>query len=249
MMVEKVRAGTSAKEAAVAERQAEMRRRAFAEFLSSRRLTPAEVARLAGLPNANSIYNLLNGHSASMAQATLERIARALNVSVAEIIGERKSVGKQASVLPVRVEAASGDWRDGYEMGGRSTAMLPIPPGTSIDEAAVITDSHANAIYRAGTIVGVQSMASIASRGLLDGDRVLLHRMRGAQHEVTVRQVAEAGSRGARSAELIYVTNDKRYGSRVPVPTWPYQGQIWEMEGDRYQIRGRVVLGLIMDDA
>lgn len=248
MTLARIRGNTTAKEIAAAERQADARRRAFTELMAAHRLKPADLARLADLPSANAIYNFLNGHSDSFAQATLERIAKALNVSVAEVFGERKVKGRQAGVVPVHVEIASGDWRDAYEVGGRNPPLLPIPPGAPVDEAGLITDSHASAVYKPGTMVGIQSMASLTDRGLRDGDRVLLHRIRNRQHEVTVRQVAESGTRNSRSAELIYATTDRRYGSRLPVPFWPYEGQIWEMEGDRYQIRGRVILGLIMDD-
>lgn len=249
MTDDKMRAGTSARERAAAERQAVARRRAIKAFMEEQGLKPAEWARTAGLPNANSLYNLLNGESRSMSQATLEKLARAAGVSVAEIIGERRVASQSVPMVPVLVEAASGDWRRTYEVAERRPMLMPVPPGVPVDEAARITDTHCSAIYRPGTVVGIQNLGTLGKRGLLHGDRVLLHRVRGREHEVTIRQVMEDGPQTRRSAELVYTSNDKRYGARIPIPDWPYEGQWWEVEGDRLQIRGRVLLGLIMDDA
>lgn len=233
---------------AKAQKQAAARRKAMESFMRAKRLSAAEWAREAGMPNANPIYNLLNGHSSSLSQVTLEKLARAAKASVSEIFGEQIAVEGQAAVLAVRVQAASGAWRASYEVPGKSDQVLPIPPGVSVDEAVQIVDGHASLIYPASTIVGIQSIASLGRRGLLDGDRVLLHRVRGDRHEVTVRQVTESGGKNNRSADLVYASADKRYGATVAVPNWPYEGQFWEIEGDRLQIRGRVIMGLLMDN-
>lgn len=249
MSGEKMRAGTSASEVAVEARRIEYRRRAIIAVMDQKQMRAAEWARLAGLPNANPLYNFLNRHSNSLAQGTLEKLAKAVNVSVAELVGERQAMQKRADVVPVRVEAASGMWHDSYDAGGRVSGTLPIPPGIKVDEAAIITDGHASLLYRPGTIIGIQSIASMVGRGLMNGDRVLLHRVRGGKNEVTVRQVVEDGRPGHRTAELVFISSDKRYGAKVDVPPWPYEGQFWDIEGDRLQIRGRVMMALVMDDA
>lgn len=247
-MIQAARAGTSAKEMAAARRKAEQWRRAFRALLAHHRISPAELARLARLPNANPYYNFINGHSDSLSQATLEKTAQALGISVAEIFGEQPREGRHAPVLQVRVTAASGAWRSSYEVPGLRGLSLPLPPNLAIDEAVQIVDGHASQVYRPSTIVGIQSLASLGARGLMDGDRVLLHRVRGQQHEVTVRQVDETGARGAIEARLIYASQDRRYAAQLAIPEWPYTGLIWESEGERVQIRGRVALAMMLDE-
>lgn len=244
MILERVRAGSSPKEIAAAEKRAIARRRAFEAFMVDRGMTAAGWARDAGV-SSNIIYNFLNGHSRGLAQGTLEKLARAASASIAEIMGESASVGASAAVLEARVHACSGQWRKSYEVGGRGS-RLAVPPGIIIDEAVVVKDQHVNHSYRPGSIIGIQNIGTLGRRGLLDGDRVLVHRMRGAEHEVTIRQVQVAN--GSKSAELIFATDDRRFGSRILIDPWPYTGAYWEVDGDRFQIRGRAVLGVLVDD-
>jgi hypothetical protein len=241
-----LRTGTSAKEKADKERRAAARRKAFKLFMQERDLSPAILAKKAGLPNANGLYNFINGHSASIAQSTIEKLARATGTSSAEMFGEAQAVGLHVPVIISRVRAESHKWRPNYEILGRSQGDLPVLPGMHLDEAVVVGDDHVNQIFPKGSVVGIASMSSLGRRGYLDGDRVLLHRVRGSQHEVTIRQLEVAPD--SKSAELIFRSTDPRFGSRLPVRCWPYDGSFFEMEGDRYQIRGRCVLGMRMED-
>jgi hypothetical protein len=244
----RMRAGTSARERAEAERRAAQRRKAIQRFMAERDLKPAEWARNAGLPNANAIYNLRTGASRSLSQETLERLARAAGASVAELIGEAAASERMVNMVSVAIDAESGAWRRSYEVGGARRPALPVPPGMPVDEAAMVADNHASTYYQAGMIVGVQSFGTLGRRGLIHGDRVLVHRVRERKHETTIRLVVEGGSAKNRSGELHFASRDRRFGAIVPVPTWPYDGSWWETDGDRFQIRGRVVLGYLLDD-
>ena len=60
------------------ERDAEARRAALRQLLRDNNFTPTQLARKAGLPRANALYNFLNGRSASLSVITLAQIGAAL---------------------------------------------------------------------------------------------------------------------------------------------------------------------------
>jgi len=210
-------------------------------------LRAADWARAAGLRSANAIYNFMNGHSKTLSQETLERLARAIpGATVTEIIGETPATGVKAATVPVRVAAADGMWRPTYEADIAPPQHLALPPGLAADEAAVLLDGHANAIYPAGSYIGVQAFASM-TRPLRDGDLVLVHRIREGRHEVTVRSVAVEGEGEAARAVLVFRNSGTMQRVRVELP-WPYRGEVWRVDGDSFQIRGRVALMVLLAD-
>ncbi len=54
--------------------QTQARRKALVDALKEHDLRPADIARLANLPQANSLYNFINGRTASLATSTWERL-------------------------------------------------------------------------------------------------------------------------------------------------------------------------------
>jgi transcriptional regulator with XRE-family HTH domain len=64
---------------------ANKRRTALQRHTRDQQVTPTELARRIGAPTPNAIYNFLHGWSKSLSQATLERIAGALGVSLDEL--------------------------------------------------------------------------------------------------------------------------------------------------------------------
>lgn len=56
-------------------------------LVAARGLTLAEIARKGGLPSANAIHNFLGGRSFSLSLATLQALAKVLDVSVDDLIG------------------------------------------------------------------------------------------------------------------------------------------------------------------
>lgn len=227
--------------------EASRRRKALRSFMARHNLSPAEWAKRAGLPTANTLYNFLGGHTRTLNQATLEKLSRAVaGASIQDIIGQDASAGSTAQVplLPVRVTAALGVWRPTYEAPGATKVELAIPPGVSADEAVQILDDHCDLIYPAGSCVCVQSLASM-QRPLAHHDMVLVDAINESrQHEVTVRWVhALKGG----DLSLKFRCNSVPYNEPGITLPKPYEGQIFTLApGVRGQIRGRVTMMVMM---
>ena len=91
---------------------AERRRQAMRKFMVAHALNPTQWARNAKI-SRNVINNFLNRISNSITSASLEKLARAADVPVGEIMGEERGVTRYAGTVPVswlavRVEA-NGD--------------------------------------------------------------------------------------------------------------------------------------------
>jgi hypothetical protein len=220
----------------------EQRRRALRAVLRERELSPAEWARMAGLPNANTLYNFMNGHTDLLSDATLKALARAIpGASVSEILGETPPRVAKLRLVACRTEARLGGWRPSYETMMPTTVELPMPDGVDADEVVRIVDGHADQLYPAGTYVAITSFASLA-RPLRGGDRVLLHRVQNGRHETTVRELVVKDG----VAELLL-----RSGRAEPAPIavpWPYDGRQWSEGADRFQLRGRVAMSVQIGD-
>jgi len=223
--------------------RARRRRAAMKTFMQAYDLTPAEWARQAGLSNANALYNFLNNRSSSLSQETLDRLVQVVpGATISQLTGEQSAPPLNVVVLPVRVSAAAGVWRPTYEAPRATEVQLAMPPKLQADEAVRITDRHVSQIYPDGAYCAIQSLASMA-RELQQGDKVLVHRIRDQKHEVTIREVRVDGEQ----AELVLLASDpKARAERLPLP-WPYHGEIYPNGADRLQVRGRVVMMMIMD--
>ena len=85
------------------DRRAERRRRSLRRFLAEQSLQPAEIARRAGLPSANTLYNFLNGRSSQLSQSTYEKLAEVVpGTSVDRLTG----AGRYFEPTPVVRDAA-----------------------------------------------------------------------------------------------------------------------------------------------
>ena len=228
----------------------ERRRASFKRFMSKHGLKPAEWAKKADLPNANSIYNFLNGHSDSLSQRVLEGLIRVVpGTNIHDVIGGGPDRSGTANVplLTVRATAEFGSWRCAYETnpGHGAELQIAIPPRLPVDEALKILDEHCNLVYPRNSYVCVQALLSL-DRLLRDGDMVLVHAISAErQHEVTVRRVIE---RPSNKLALTFASKDV---PSEPVPLEipsPYDGQSFSL-GDRArgQIRGLVRMAVIMD--
>jgi hypothetical protein len=225
------------------------RREALRAFMARHNLNPAEWAKRAGLPTANTLYNFLGGHTRTLNQATLEKLSRAVSgSSIQDIVGPDENAGATARVplLPVRATAALGVWRPTYETAGGIRIELAIPPNVPADEAVQILDNHCDLIYPAGSCVCVQSLASL-DRPLHHGDMVLVDAINEArQHEVTVRWVHAVKDN---SLSLKFRCNSVPYNEPGIALPKPFEGQIMTLApGVRGQIRGRVTMMVIMHD-
>jgi hypothetical protein len=223
------------------------RRRALEAFAKHHNITSfAEWARNAGLPNANSLYNYLSGRSSFLAPQTLERLRAAVpGATLHEMLGEAPNRYANIRTLPVRTEARSGSWHDSYEMLDRDEPEVAVPdlPGVHVDELVRLGDDHADDIYRTGAFICVEHLSSMGRR-LVAGERVLLTRKRGGRVEVTVRELATEDGRMVLSMR----SPNPEHGTLIRVPT-PYDGQVWKVDGDALQIRGRISAAFVPEPA
>ena len=70
------------------DRRAGERRAAIRRAIKECNLTQQKACQLAGLKNANALSNFLNGRSRSLNLDTVEALARALKMTISELIGE-----------------------------------------------------------------------------------------------------------------------------------------------------------------
>ena len=70
------------------DRRAEERRAAIRRALKERGLSRQKACELAGLKNANALGNFLTGRTRSLNLDTLEPLARVLNMTISELVGE-----------------------------------------------------------------------------------------------------------------------------------------------------------------
>ncbi len=116
---------------ATAER-ARQRRAALQRFIDQHGLNRAELARMAGLSNANSLHNFLNGRAASLSLRTLEAIVRAVpGATLEELTG---GIGP----APLAVNRLSAGMANGTRLPAGATLKLDLRP--LFDELRTRTD-------------------------------------------------------------------------------------------------------------
>ena len=183
------------------EARAQARRDALRAVLTRLDLTPSELARRAGLSNANSFFNFFNGRSASLSQATQDKILAALpGVTQEELTGRLAAdATHQASSLwavspgkwpMLTCEAEAGVWRRSAKLPPEKWLMVPIPKGLLAPEPAAfavrLKGAGADRLYLPGTIAVCVPLSEVPLR---TGCRVLVHREGGRRHELTLREL------------------------------------------------------------
>lgn len=229
-------------EASRAASRADQQRRALEQFRLSRGMNYAEMARTAKLPNANSFYNFLAGRTHSLATTTLERLRDNIpGATLSEILGETPSPSAQVRILPVRAEAKAGGWRERYDLPDNEQILIPVPapPSVMVDEVVRLADNHAEDVYPRGALLFVEQIDRMR-RPLRGGDRVIVRRIRDGRGETTVREVS-APDEQEHGAHLTFQSHAPEFQARVMLP-WPYDGRFYVVDGDRYQVRARVVM-------
>lgn len=221
---------------------AEVRRRSLRQFMDAHDLEPAGWARMAGLPNANSLYNFLNGHSQSLSQETARRLADAVpGAIVSDLFGETQTKRVNRDIGPpspklemvtVKSAAASGVWRRLFEIPSADQVQIPILPlDHKVEEAIVITDRHCDAICPPSGYALISRSPKIANPR--DGDIcvVLRTRAKGKVEEVEVtlrRLVMRADSK----PRLVWVSTDATYVGEIELPwTEPRLNKSFKVKG------------------
>lgn len=221
----------------------EMRRRALQKAMAERGLKPADVARMAGLPSANAIYNFLNRRSNSLAAETLERIAKAMpETSVEELTGlAGQHVRRDGTAVLLRAVAQAGVWRPRFDLphSEQTEISLPVTREQAIAGAFAVRLQAPGAELRwADGAVLLCVPPGATERPLVHGSWVILDRVRDGKVEVTARQIEVENGR----AWLWLRTKDPRFPPAVPV-SWPCDGaRAWRHEGEQLRIEG-IVLG------
>lgn len=168
------------------------RRDALTAFMDAHGLKPAAWAALAGLTNANSLYNFLGGRSASLSQATYERLAASVpGATVAQLTGERAAAQPLlAAPIWIRAEAAAGRLRATPELSvqEQTTVAFPASPLAMANAFGVrVRTRDMERVFPPGSLVACVPAGPAESRPT-DGRYVLVHARRGQLWEVTLRQ-------------------------------------------------------------
>lgn len=227
---------------------AEQRRRLFRQFVDRHADQIDNVnhwALMAGLPNANAIYNFLNGHSAALSMDTLEKLLAVVpGATIGELSGSRSELTARVRCVLADVPAALGRWRDALTQaaGQGQLAQLPVPDGVSAHLGVRVDDEHAVGFgLAAGSFALVADLMMEPAR-IEDGALVLVRRVRGrpARLETTVRRFrGEQRGPGSRP-RLVMGTLPSEAAASVDLPKWPAGRETFEVNGDRFEIVGRV---------
>lgn len=210
------------------------RRDALKRFMLAKDITPAEWARLAGLPRANQLYNFLNGHSLALSQRVLEKLLAVFpGATMGELIGETPVINRSQTSLTVRMAAEAGTWTAFAELPLADQYDIALPHTVRGSFAVRVSDRHADAIIPPRSHVVIEEIAAFDG-ALYSGMLVLMRRRRGKQNEVTLRELTK------RDGEwwLVGLSTDPELKvSSIRAP-WPYNGQVWEVGNERVQIIG-----------
>lgn len=207
---------------------AELRRRSLTRFMRENELEAAAWARMAGLSNANAIYNFLNGRSGSLSQDTARRLADAVpGATVSDLFGEtalKKAGGPLAAPAPiletvtVKSSAESNVWRRVYDIPTADQHTIEVVPlDVPVDEAVMVNDRHCDQICPPGGYVLVSR--SKDAEPLKNGDVCVVLRRRKRNRtedlEVTLRRlVIKAGG----PPRLVYDSSDTSFATEIDVP-------------------------------
>ena len=195
---------------ATARADAERRRTVLRQLLKRHNMRPADLARRAGLPTTNAIYNFLNKHSASLSQPTIEKIVAVFSDGAADALIIRP-VTPSTTILRNR-QAPPGiaevsviaEARQGVRQP--ATAFMQTDHVTIWVPAALVQNRPrlfgvrvgrpgAEGLYPEGSVLICMGVPTLHP-SLKDGQRVVVTTTHDDGIEVTVRrvQVHESGT-------------------------------------------------------
>ena len=159
------------------------RREALVAFMERYKLKTRKWAADAGV-KANSIYNFTNGHSMSMDDDTYEKLAAAINVTAATIMGEPDFTPAVGQALVIgRVQA--GNWQKTVTfIDEADTSIVPcvLPEHVALKGTrapvfglSVVGDSM-DQVFVEGSVLICLPLAEMRSQ-VKDGDYVVVHRI------------------------------------------------------------------------
>jgi transcriptional regulator with XRE-family HTH domain len=194
------------------------RRHALKRFMRQYDMTPADLARKAGLKGANLLYNYLSGRSNSLSVDTLERISKVVpGQNVASLIGASKFESfKGVTAVSVVYRLKHGTFTDSayirpeqqYQVGVRDA----LPEGAF---GAEVSDDAMGGVYEPGSVLIVCPMKSLKA-DLAAGMRVVARRLDDlvGREEVAAWEIAKGKDGG-----LLQTRKGETIAMR-----WPYRG-------------------------
>lgn len=225
-------------------RLAEIRRRALRQVLDHFELTPADLARKAGLPNPNAIYNLLNGHAKSLSISTYQKLAQALpGTTVEQLSGVAKVIpATQMEWVALRGSVRAGHFmsKNILEQRRHQIAVPPMCVGSPDSFGMTVDDTSCDQLYRPGTVLVLTPFADF--QGSLAGKKALVYRQRQGKIEATIREI-EGDSHGV--MWLWFRSTDPRHQGAVPLPA-RYHGGAFTIDtsGDALEVAGIVTYSM-----
>lgn len=222
--------------------EAEARRRAFQRILDERNITPAELARRAGLKNANLIYNFLNGRAASMSMRTIQRIINALpGLTLNDFVDPNR----ERAIPPIsaismafikgKVEAGAFEANPEYPPYMQKAIPAPYQGDPPVGLYALEVKGEDN-YYGEGCILFCVPYKQY-SKKLDDGRGVIVHRYRDGLIEATAQVYRVRG--GAPYLE---------YGNKKIVIPVDYNGGLIDLNGDKIEVAAVIVGSYLQEE-
>lgn len=181
---------------------ADRRRAALRRLLAEHSITPAELARRAGLPNPNAIYNFLNCRSLALSVTTLEKIMTVMPASgIGSLIGHPGATSNPAPcpspegyiAVPIVAHAKAGVLHPTGLMpeAEQKTLLVPSPLfGRDSNAIAVQVDRPgAERLYPAGAVL-ICTVLPPRIRQFEEGEHLVVQHHRPDGVETTVRRVS-----------------------------------------------------------
>ena len=172
-------------------------RQALLRLLAKHQLSPAKLARRAGAPSPNAIYNFLNGLSHSLSQETLERICVALpGTEMGDLFG---LVRPRPATCPIVAEAITGVAQNSFMLPPAQQMLLSLPGAWGHDPGLFgvrVGLPGVGRLYPAGSILICRPYSG--GKDLMAGCRVIVQQPLGAGMEVTVRELIVGRSTSGR---------------------------------------------------
>jgi hypothetical protein len=198
-------------------------------------VSAAEWARLAGLSNANAIYNLQAGRSEHLSVPVLQKLAKVFeDIDLSTVTGEISSTQRKIRRMTVKMVAVQGVWRDQADAPLDEQYDISVPDNVDGSFAVRVVGQHADEMLPDDSHVIIEEVGRFLG-AFYSGIWVLVRRNRGRQVEVTLRTLTS--DREGKWWLMARSKSPDQTMPSVPVP-WPYEGQVWSVGNERYQIIG-----------
>jgi repressor LexA len=179
----------------VSHQTAELRRARLLAVMRERGMSAAEWTRAAGV-SSGTLYNFLNGRSASLSVAVIEKLAKAAALTPASLLLiEDSQIISEIQTTKVIGQVQGGAWSESLEWSAEEyfEILVPIPaPYKAVAFGLKVVGPSMNLLYPDGTFLVCVNVNEF-HRPPRSGDRVIARRQRADLYETTVKEVARRG--------------------------------------------------------